>query len=186
MILRILLVILLSGAISVGVLAATVGNLDDGGDNVLGNIEGIERCLKVTPTTSGTATNITWFTYQTGAQNSRGMIYEYVSDTDAGALLATSTEDAGAIDNAWRTGTLTLSLAASTSYFACAFSEAAGGTVNIGWVNTGGAHLQDTKAYPTPSDPFAEDATGDDLLSIYITYTETSTGVTRIVGGGVF
>jgi hypothetical protein len=187
MIQRITLLILILCVCAVGVFAATFG-IDAIGlsNSTLATIEGTIRCNKATPATNGTATNISWYTYSTGDQNSKGAIYAYVSDTDAGELLAESSEDPGAVDNAWRTGTITEPIVAGTAYFLCAFSGSGAGANNIARTATGGIEVSDAATYPTFSNPLEESGTGVQLLSIYVTYTETASGKSVVLGGGLF
>lgn len=180
MIQRIALVILLMCALAVGVLAATFG-VDSVGATSR-SIEGAIRCSKATPTTNGTTTDITWYTSSSGTENSKAAIYTYTSDTEGGALLAESSEDAGAADDAWRTGTITLAITASTNYYLCGWSASGAGT-NVMKAAAGGVSILDNAAYGTWPSEFAEESAATDALSIYVTYTETSTGAPRIIGG---
>lgn len=188
MIVRILLTILIICAISVGVFAATFGRTDIGPANVNGLIDNEVNCREATPSTSGTATDIFWYTTNTSATKlSKGAIYVSTSDTDAGALLATSGEITTAVDAAWRNATISLALTASTDYFLCAWGADQAGTNLLHYSNTGGLHLEDTAGYTgTFPDPLVESATGTRDYSIYVVYTETGTGRRVVLGGGLF
>lgn len=185
MIQKIALLILCICVCAVGVLAATFGYETPGAANVNGTIEGVINCGKFSPASSGTATNISWYTTSSGTENSKGAIYEYVSDTDAGAFLAESSEDAGAADANWRTGTITYSLVSGTNYFLCAWGASGVGTNLQHYETTGGIQVEDTASYGTWPDPLVEATTQSFKMSIYVTYTETATGQPRIFGGGL-
>ncbi len=166
-------------------IAATFGRETIGADTTV-VLENEVGCGKFAPSTSGTATNITWYTTNTTSiKATKAAIYTYVSDTDAGAKLAESSETSAAVDSDWRTGTISLAVTASTNYYLCAWSALSTGTNNIHNSDTGGIHLKDSATYGTWPDPLVESANGTRNLSIYVTYTETSTGVRRIVGGGL-
>ncbi len=179
-----IILVLLIAAGGTALIAATFGRETFGASDV--SIEGLIQCNKATPLTSGTATNITWYTSSTGTENMVGLIYAWTSDTDAGALLAQSTEDPGAINAAWRTGTLTLAITGGTPYFICAWSNAGAGVNVLETDTTGAIYVRDTNGgFPTAPNPLVEDATGVISIPVYVTYTESATGKTVVIGGGL-
>ncbi len=179
-----IVLVLMVAAGGTALIAATFGRETIGGAASI-NIEGEIACGKFAPASDGTATNITWYTTQSGTHNSKAAIYVYTSDSDAGAKIAESTEDPGAADAAWRTGTITASLVSGTNYYLCAWAPVEAGSAFLNHTATGGISVKDTATYGTWPDPLVEASNNVFHHSIYVTYTETTTGNTVILGGGI-
>ncbi len=180
---RAALVVLLVCVMTVGVLAATFGRTDFGAGTT--SFEGLIYCGLYAPGSNGTATNISWYSTQSSTQNSKAAIYADVDGTTAGAKLAESSEDAGAADANWRTGTITLALVSGTNYWLCAWAAAEAGTATLNTTGTGGVNTRDTATYGTWPDPLVDDSSGTLHVPIYVTYTETSGGQQMTVGSGL-
>ncbi len=183
-----IVLVLMVAAGGTALLATNFGDETLGGQNDV-SYEGIINCSKATPSSSGTATNIFWYsTNSTSTKLSKAAVYTWVDDTQTGITtkIAESGEITAAVDAAWRTSTISFAVTSGTPVYLCGWSAAGTGSNFMNHATTGGISAQDTVGYAAWPAPFAADvANGTRSISIYVTYTETSTGTTRTIGGGL-
>ncbi len=106
----------------------------------------------------------------------RGAIWAYTSDTDAGNLLATSAEVVGVTGQAWRTYTISLAITAGAKYFLGAGGNSGSGSNLIFYDSATSRSVLGNAVftYPSFNSPFVELSSSivqDRIFSIYANYT---------------
>lgn len=152
----------------------TFGDISIGGTTL--TIEDIARLAKAAPSTSGTLDSITAFIeVTTAAKNAQAAIYDYTSDTDAGALLANSAASVSVNTGSSQEinfPSIVTALTGSTNYFIGVQMASGAGTGVLYRDNSGGNGLNATVSFPAWANPFSETASSNDLYSVYGTYSE--------------
>lgn len=164
----------LSDAVYPIVVDPTFGITTIGSTSALGGTENAVRPERVTTTEAGDVTMVSaYMTVTTAAKNSKTAFYEFVSTSDAGSLLAESTQRSnGTSAGQWYNYTMSYTVTGGTDYYLGAYTASGSGVASMFYDTGGETHVYlFSGTYPTFPNPATSESTETFIFSIYATYT---------------